>query len=51
LSEIKSIYLSITDEHYYKELMATDVGKIENDLEGIARQLKVTNERADGSIL
>jgi len=34
----------ITD--LYKELMSTDVGKVANDLEGIAGQLKVNNERA-----
>jgi hypothetical protein len=41
----------ITDEHCYKELMSTPVDYVENDLEGIARQLKHTNERVDGSIL
>jgi len=40
-----------TDEHYYKKLMCTDVSKVEHDLEGIARQLKGTIERADASIL
>jgi len=32
-------------------IMCTDVSKVEHDLEGIARQLKGTNERADASIL
>jgi len=52
-SEVFHNYLEnhITDEHYYKELMCTDVSKVEHDLEGIARQLKGTNERADASIL
>jgi len=31
--------------------MSTDVDKVVNDLESIARPLKVTNKRADGSIL
>jgi len=52
-SEAFHAYLEkhITDEHYYKELMSTVLGKIEHDLEGVAKQLKGTNERADGSIL
>jgi len=30
----------------YTKLMSADVGEVANDLEGIARQLKVTSERA-----
>ena len=41
----------VTDEHCYKALMCTTIDKVGNDLEGIAKQLKDTNNRVDGSML
>jgi hypothetical protein len=41
----------ITDEHCYNTLMATSIEEAGNDLRDMAKQLKDTNDRADGSIL
>jgi hypothetical protein len=48
-----SCYLEsrVTDEHCYKVLMCSSIDKVGNDLEGIAKQLKDTSNRVDGSIL